>query len=235
MEPQHIRYILTRAATAIVLIVAILYGVGMLKKKQRKDAIISDLRSVCSDSSFFSQFHAEDASKALVRGVGLIAEAKQLGIDPDEIISGGLGIEEKYFAMDEDDEGEPIRQTIIRKCLRANYENFLKLGYTPDYHTLQGMKTGELPPVRTGPSAGTRAEIGTIIDAGLSPGLDRVVANLEIRPPRKANMPMNDVEIAKAKQLAKDLSDAGVIEVAAATRITESLTPKLPEEKPKKR
>lgn len=233
MEPQHIRYILTRAATAIVLLVAILYGVGMLKKKQRKDAIISDLKSVCSDSSFFSQFHAEDASKALVRGVGLIAEAKQLGSDADEIIDGGLGIEKKYFATDQDSEGVPIRQSIIRSSLRANYENFLKLGYTPDYHTLQGMKSGELPPVRTGPSEGKRAEIGTIIDAKLSPGLDRVVANLEIRPPRNPNTPLSDVEIARAKQLAKDLSDAGVIETVAAERITVSLTQKPPEESPK--
>ncbi len=234
MEPQHIRYILTRAVTAIVLIVAILYGVGMLKKKQRKDAIITELKSVCSDSSFFRQFHAEDARKTLVRGVGLIAEAKQLGIDPNKIIDGGLGLEEKYFAMDEDENGPPIKQTIIRSCLRSNYENFLKLGYTPDYHTLQGMKDGVLPPVRTGPSAGSRAEIGTIIDVGLSPGLDRVVANLEIRPPKKPGMPMTDVEIAAAKQLAKSLSEAGVIETAAADRITESLTPKPPEEKPEK-
>ncbi len=235
MEPQHIRYILSRALTAIVLIVAILYGVGMFKKKQRKDAIIVDLKSVCSDSSFFRQFHAEDARKTLVRGVGLIAEAKQLGIDPDKVIDGGLGIEEKYFAMDEDDKGVPIRESIIRSSLRANYENFLKLGYTPDFHTLQGMKDGELPPVRTGPSAGSRAEIGTIIDPKLSPGLDRVVANLEIRPPKKPGTPMSDVEIATAKQLAKNLSDAGVIETVAAERIIESLTPKPPEETPKKK
>jgi hypothetical protein len=45
---------------------------------------------------------------------------------------------------------------------------------------------------------------------------------------------MTDVEIARAKQLAKDLSEAGVIETAAAERITASLTPKPPEEKPKK-
>lgn len=231
---MELRYILTRAATAIVLIIAILYGIGMLKKKQRKDAIIADLKSVCSDSSFFRQFHAEDARKTLVRGVGLIAEAKQLGVDPDKIIDGGLGIKEKYFAMDEDDEGVPIRESIIRSCLRANYENFLKLGYTPDFHTLQGMKEGELPPVRTGPSAGSRAEIGTIIDAKLSPGLDRVVANLEIRPPKKPGAPMTDVEIATAKQLAQNLSDAGVIEKASADRIIESLTPKPPEEAPKK-
>lgn len=232
MEPQHLRYILTRAATAILLIVAILYGVGMFKKKQRKDALITDLKSVCSDSSFFRQFHAEDAEKALVRGVGLIAEAKQLGMDPEKAIDGGLGIEEKYFAMDTDREEPPIRERIIRSSLRANYENFLKLGYTADFHTLEGMRNGELPPVRTGPSAGSRAEIGTIIDAALSPGLDRVVANLEIRPPRKKDTPMTDVEIAAAKRLAKDLAEAGIIEKQAAERITESLTPKVPEETP---
>lgn len=234
MDPQNLRYILTRAATAILLIVAVLYGIGMLKKKQRKDAIISDLKSVCSDSSYFSQFHAADARKALVRGVGLIAEAKQHGLDPDEAINGGLGIKAKYFTVDKAEEGAPIRESIIRSCLRANYENFLKLGYTPDFHTLQGMKDGELPPVRTGPSAGSRAEIGTIIDVALSPGLDRVIANLEIRPPRKPDTPMTDVEIARAKQLAKNLSDAGVIEIAAAERIIESLTPKPPEISPEK-
>jgi hypothetical protein len=234
MEPRHIRYILTRSGAAIVLIVAILYGVDMLKKKQRKDTIISNLKSVCSDSSFFNQFHAADARKALVRGVGLIAEARLLGLDPDETLDGGLGIEKKYFSVDKEDGGTPIRESIIRKCLRANYENFLKLGYTADYHTLQGMKGGELPSVRTGPTAGSRAEIGTIIDVALSPGLDRVIANLEIRPPRIPGTPMTDVEIARAKQLAKDLSEAGVIETAAAERITASLTPKPPEEKPKK-
>lgn len=232
---MDLRYILTRALTAIVLIVAILYGIGMFKKKQRKDAIIAELKSVCSDSSFFRQFHAEDAQKTLIRGVGLIAEAKQLGVDPDKAIDGGLGIKEKYFATDEDKLGPPMKEIIIRSSLRANYENFLNFGYTPDFHTLQGMKNGELPPVRTGSSAGSRAEIGTIIDPRLSPGLDRVLANLEIRPPKKPGTPMTDVEVAAAKQLAKNLFDAGIIEKEAADRITESLTPKPPEEKPKKR
>lgn len=230
MDPQNLRYILTRALAIIALIVAILYGIGMLKKKQRKDSIIAELRSVCSDSSFFRQFHAEDASKTLVRGVGLIAEAKQLGIDPDRIIDGGLGIEKKYFAMEEEREEPPIRERIIRSSLRANYENFLKLGYYPDFHTLEGMKNGELPPVRTGPSAGSRAEVGAIIDVSFSPGLDRVVANLEIRPPRKPETPLTDVETATAKRLALDLAEAGVIERGAADRINVKLTPKEPEE-----
>ena len=232
MEPQHIRYIITRAATAILLIVALLYGYGMLKKKQRKDAIVADLKSLCSDSSFFHQFHAEDAAKALVRGVGLIAEANQLGMEPDKAIDGGLGIAENIFAVETRDEGPPIRERIIRSSLRSNYENFLKLGYTADFHTLAGMREGELPPVRTGPSAGSRAEIGVIIDPAHSPGLDRVVANLEIRPPRQAGAALTDVEIATAKRLASDLAEAGVIERQAALGIAEKLTPKEPAEKP---
>ncbi len=236
MEPQYIRYILSRAVTVIVLIVAILYGVGIFKKKQRKDAIIADLKSVCSDSSFFRQFHAQDARKTLIRGVGLIAEAKKLGIDPDKVIDGALGIEEKYFAMDEDKKEVPIKKSIIRDSLRSNYENFIKLGYTTDFRTLKSMKEGEIPPpVRTGSSAGSRAEVGTIIDPNISPGIDCVVANLEIRPPKKLGTPMTDVEIASAKQLAKNLSQAQVIEKVAADRIIESLTPKPPEEPDKKK
>ncbi len=236
MEPQHIRYILSRAVTVIVLIVAILYGLSFHKKKQRKDAIIADMKSVCSDSSFFRQFHAQDARKTLIRGVALIAEAKQLGLDPDKVIDGGLGIEEKYFAMDEDKEEVPMKENIIRASLRSNYENFIKLGYTPDFRTLKIMKDGEIPPpVRTGFSAGSRAEIGTIIDPNLSPGIDCVIANLEIRPPKKPGTPMTDVEIASAKQLAKNLAQAQVIEKVAAERIIESLTPKPPEDPDKKK
>ncbi len=229
MEPHHIRYILVRAVSAVVLIVAILYGFGIFKKKQRQKALIAEMKSVCSDSSFYRQFSLEEAQKTLVRGVALIAEGKQLELDPARVINSGIGLEEKYFLMDEDKEPIPIRLVIIRDCLRANYENFLKLGYTTDFHTLQGMKDGKLPALRTGPYVGVRVEIGPIIDPKLSPGIDRVIANLQIRPPRKTGTPMSDVETAAAKQLAKDLSDAGIIEKLAADRIIESLTPKEPE------
>ena len=90
------------------------------------------------------------------------------------------------------------------------------------------LKEGKLPPVRTGPQAGSKAEVGTIIDPVLSPGLDKVMANLEIRPPREKGRKMSDVEIATAKQLAQDLSSAGIIEESARKRIIESLTPKPP-------
>jgi hypothetical protein len=237
MEATNLRYILTRAVMVILLIVAIIYGIGFLKKKQRKDAITDELKSLCSDSSFFRQFYAADAQRSLVKAVGLIAEANQLGMDPDGAIDVGLGVEKKYFVMEKEDQAPPLRHQIIRSCLRSNYENFRKLGYTQDFHTLQSLREGELPPVRNGPLAGSRAEVGTIIDAALSPGLDRVIANLEIRPVKEAATPMTDVEIAAAKRLASDLRTAGVIEETAEVRIIGALTarsapesPEVPEE-----
>lgn len=228
MDSTNIRYILTRAGAVILAIVMALYALGYMKKRNRQAALVAELKSLSSDSSFFHQFYAEDARKSLIRAVGVIAEANNLGLEPDKAINRGLGMEEKYFAIDEDKEAPPLRESLVRATLRANYENFRKLGYEADFHTLEMMRDGELPPVRTGPQAGTKAEVGTIIDPALSPGIDKVMANLEIRPPREKGVPMSDVEIAAAKQLAANLALAGVIEEAAGRRIGESLTPKPP-------
>lgn len=227
MDNINLRYILTRAGGAILVIIVALYALGYFKKKQKQNAIVAELKSLSSDSSFFGQFYAEDAQKTLIKAVGLIAEATNTGLSPDQAINRGLGVEEKYFLLDEERD-VPAREAIIRTSLRLNYENFRKLGYNSDFHTLGVLKEGKLPPVRSGPQEGSKAEIGTIIDPSLSPGLDKVIANLEIRPQRQAGLKLSDVEVARAKQLATDLSNAGVIERAAEERIIESLTPKPP-------
>ncbi len=224
MEAPTPRYIITRAIFLICALIAVLYGMSFVKKFQRRSAIIAELKSITSDSSFFQQFYAADAQKSLIRAVALMAEANQLGLSPDQSIDGGLGIERKYFTTDEDRKEPPVRDIIIRNSLRTNYENFRKLGYTPDFHTLQGMKNGELPPIPSGPEAGNRPEIGTIIDPALSPGMERVIANLEIRPVKKDST-KSDVEVAAAKELARELAEAKIIEEAARDRILEKLSP----------
>src|SRR5688500_15628642 len=97
MEAPSPSYILSRTVLLMVLVVAILFGVRLVKKKQRQAAIVSELRSLSSDSAFFQQFYAEDARKSLVRAIALIAEAKQLGTPPDASIDSGLGIDAKAF------------------------------------------------------------------------------------------------------------------------------------------
>ena len=230
MDDINLRYILTRAGGVILVIVVALYAISFVKKKNRQAAIVTELKSLSSDSSFFRQFYAEDARKSLVKAVGLIAAATKAGLSAEVAIDRGLGIEEKYFALDEDKKEVPIKQVLIRSTLRSNYENFRKLGYEADYHTLEMMSKGELPPVRTGPQAGSKAEVGTIIEPELSPGLEKVMANLEIRPPKDKGSPMTDVELAAAKQLALDLAAAGIIEKEAKDRILNAFMPKVPEE-----
>ena len=224
MEAPSPRYILTRAAFLIAAIVAILYGMKFVKKWQRQAAIISELRSLSSDSSFFHQFYAEEAQKALIRAIGLIAEADTLGIPPETAIKKSQGIDSKLFASDEDHEEQPLKVQIVTASLRGNYENFRKLGYKSDVLTLEEMKTGKLPAIPSGPETGKRPIVATLIDSSISPGIEKVMANLEIRPPQADKHVLTDIEIAAAKRLANDLADAKFIEEPVRDKILKALT-----------
>ncbi len=224
MDAPSPRYILTRALFLIAVVVALMYGWSFFKVYQRKTAITRELRSITSDSSFFQQFYAEDAKKTLIRAIGLIAESNRLGVLPETAIDRGLGVDAKLFATDSDLQEPPPRLTIIRSCLRTNYENFLKLGYTGEFQTLIDMKEGTLPPIPAGPDQGKRAVIGTLIDPAHSPGIDKVLANLEIRPPGSETRPPSDIETAAAKRLARELAHAGVIEEKVREKIEAKLS-----------
>lgn len=223
MEAPSPSYIITRALFVIGIIVALLTGWSYVKKKQRQKAIFIELQSITSDSSFFQQFYEEDARKALARAIGLIAEASVLGATPDTTIDRGMGLKEKFFEGGPDLDDEPIRIRIIRAALRGNYENFLKLGYTPDFHTISALKSGDLPPIPSGPHAGRKPQIHTLISKEISPGMEKVIANLEIRPPQTEERQLTAIEVAAAKQLARDLSDARIIEEGVRDRILEGL------------
>jgi hypothetical protein len=160
----------------------------------------------------------------LVRAVALIAEANQLGIPPEKAIDRGLGIEEVFFSTDTNPYEPTAREKIIRNSLGSNYENFLKLGYKADFHTLEAMREGKLPILTDGPLAGKKPTIATLIDPVVSPGIDKVIANLEIRPPQTESHVPTDIEIAAAKQLARDLADAKIIEEPVRDRIIAKLS-----------
>ena len=224
METPSPRYIITRAIFAIAAVVVLLYGFSFYKKLQRRSAIISELRSLASDSSYFHQFYAEEARKSLIRAIGLIAEADELGVPPETAVKKSQGIATKLFAEDSDNEDLPLKEQIVMANLRANYENFRKLNYKSDFQTLNEMRSGNLPAIPSGPGAGKKPIVATLIDASVSPGMEKVIANLEIRPPQEDNHVMTDIEIASAKHLARDLADAKVIEEPIRDKILEKLT-----------
>ena len=231
MDPS-IRYILSRAVTVIALLVAALYGYGFIKKQQRKSAIVADLRQICGESSYFRQFSAEDAQKTLIRAIGLLAEANSLGMDTGAAIDGGLGIKSEWFENELKEDDTPAGQKIIRNSLRANYDNFIKLGYKPEFAIITPMKAGQLAAIPAGPFAGRKPVIKTLIPAAASPGIEKVLANLELSPPDSEGKPITDLQSAAAKQLARDLTDAGLIEDTVRDRIIAHLTPpETPKEK----
>lgn len=224
MDPS-IRYIITRAISVIAVIIALIYGFGIFKKHQRKSAVIADLRIICGESSYFQQFSNEDAQKTLIRAIGLIADADSLGLSPDDAIKSGLGQNREWFVSETDVEDTPLAQQIIRSSLRANYDNFVKLGFTTDFNTIKAMKSGELPMISSGPLAGRKPIIKTLIPPEASPGIEKVLANLELAPPGSEAAPLTDIQLAAAKQLARDLAAARLIEQPVRDRILEFLTP----------
>ncbi|MCX6874279.1 MAG: hypothetical protein NTW21_10805 [Verrucomicrobia bacterium] len=224
MDAPSPQYLLSRAGLLIALLVAVLVGMRLVRKFQRQAAITAELGSLTSDSAFFQQFYAEDARKSLVRAIGLLAEANSLGVAPNVAIDRGLGLKPRFFASDAKLEEPPVREKIIRTCLRGNYENFIKLGYRADFHTLDAMKRGELPPIPSGPNSGHRPELAHLISPALAPGLEKLVANLEIRPPQPPGHQATPFQVATAKQLARELADARLIEEAVCDRILEGLS-----------
>ncbi|MEI7911247.1 MAG: hypothetical protein WCK77_16550 [Verrucomicrobiota bacterium] len=226
MEAPSPQYILTRAAYLLVTLVVGLIGYKIVRKHQREAAIIAELQTITSDSAFFQQFYAEDARKSLVRAIGLIAEAASLDVAPADAINRGLGIKPRFFADETRHEEPPVRERIIRSCLRDNYVNFTKLGFKPDFYTLDAMRKGQLPPIPSGPQSGRTPVICYIISPAISPGMDKVIANLEIRPPAADEEVAGDIQIANAKQLARDLTEARIIEDHACEKILEALSQK---------
>lgn len=224
METPSPAYILSRAAFVILLGVAVLFGVSFIKKKKRQEALFNELRSLTSDSKFFQQFYAEDARKSLIRALGIIAEAETTGVPIETSLDRAFGVTKDYFKNEFEERDIPAKERIIRVCLSTNRDNLVKLGYPNDFQTINALKSGELPAISGGPHAGEKPEVAMLIDPAISPGLEKVIANLEIRPPRPKNQKPTDIEVAAAKQLARDLAEAGVIEDAVKERIIAEIT-----------
>lgn len=220
-----ISYIISRAVGVLALLVALVYGLGVFKKHQRKSALIADLQIICGESSYFRQFSAEDAHKTLVRAIGLIAEGDSIGMSPDDTILAGIGMKGEWFEEKATEDDTPPAKQIIQKSLRANYDNFMKLGFKTDFHTIKTMKNGEIPPISSGELAGRKPIIRTLIPPAASPGLEKVIANLELAPPDSADKPLTDIQLAAAKLLARDLYSARLIEEPVRNKIIEYLTP----------
>lgn len=149
--------------------------------------------------------------------------ATELGMTPEETLKEVMEESEALLATDNDKE-LPVRKAIIRDTLLSNFDNCKKLGIFSDQSNLFTLEKGEIPMIKIGPSANEDIVISTIIPASVLDGVDKLIPNLVISPPTEnankvANMNLNEFEIARAKQFAKALEDADLIEQEAYKKI----------------
>jgi len=213
--------ILRYAILLIIILIIGLFTMSLLRKRREHKALVDDMRSVISESSYYQQFYAADARRTLLRAMHLLHQAEQGGQNPSNFLNEVLGVSDGSWLDRTDSEGRPASRAanLAEETLLTNYEHCRKLGLLDDNDALKDIAKGELPEISTGPASGERAEITTVIDPNLSPGIEKVVANLTIGPPRDKAQALGDVEIAAARRLARDLEHAGIIDSSALNRI----------------
>ncbi len=222
MDPR-VAEILRHAAILAVIAVLAIVGIKIHRHFRDRNKLAADLRALTSEGAFYRQFYANDADRALLRAMANLREAELDGMAPDELINRCLGLKESSF------NGLPAEPTadeeLVRRTFLNNYENCRKLGLFTQPDSVQRMRNGELPAIEIGPSSGSVPKIVRILDPAVAPGLDKVVANLEIRPP-DSNPVSGEVDRSAAKRLARELGNAGILTPAAVTEIQKKLDEK---------
>jgi len=232
----HYSEYLKQGVFAVIVIGIALFGIKSCRKFQQKRAVIIELSSCASESAAYEQFYTENASSNLYKSMHQMYLGVQLGLTPPEILQSVMDEDETMFSTEKKEE-LPIRQALIRDALLSNYDNCVKLAIFEDSNNIKSLSSGEAPTIKNGPDAGEVVKIQSIIPSYVLPGVDKLLPNLMISPPKQsAQQPkpatFNNFEIARAKNLAKSLASAGLIEQDAYNKIVEffnTVTPAAPE------
>jgi hypothetical protein len=222
MDPR-VAAILKWALYGLVAFMTFIYVSRYHKRETRKDDLVSDMRSLVSEASFYRAVTEKDARATFLRGIALLDDAKQLGMDPADVFNGVFKSEDKKKdAVGNEFEDYPSREKLARETLTRAYEHAKQLGLVAGKQEVAALRQGELP------STPTRTAIVCMIDPAVSPGLEKVVANFELRPFDNKNAAPNDTEIASARNLASDLASSQIIDRETETKIHQHLRPKEP-------
>ena len=198
----------------VTLLVGFLFAQKHYRRHVTKKEIVAELQSVTSDSSFYQQFETEDAHATLLKGVALIHQANELGLTPVELF-------DQVFQYDNYGETQstdyPVKEALVRNTLTNAYEAAKRLEML-DPGSINDLEDGHIPTTLKGAPV-----ILPLIDSELSPGLEKIIPNLELLPADRAakDRELTDIETAAARRLAKNLASAGLIERSVADRIIE--------------
>jgi hypothetical protein len=227
MDPR-VASILKLAVFAVLALVVFSFGSKHYKKFNRKAALVDEMRTLVSEASFYRSLTEEDARAVLLRGIAKIDEAKSLDLEPTAYFDRVFKREKGKDAPSDEFDDFPAREKLARETLLRAHQHALQLKLLdePDYR-------GELAEGRM-PDVSPKPVIACTIDPAISPGLEKVVPNLELRPASAKKEAPTDLEIAAARNLAMDLYSAQIIDREAEKRITEHFRPPPPKDEKKK-
>ncbi len=139
------------------------------------------------------------ANPRVYKYVGLLAEARQLGIAPRKVAGRAVAM----TGM----KGDAAKLTA--KTMLRNLGTAEKLGCL-DIQGLRDLRQGQAPTIRRGPYQSEELSVDHIIPRAVVPELDNVIANLELMPLR-ANERKNARIGERQLDLARRLRKAGLL------------------------
>lgn len=200
----------------IILFFAFIYGSKHYKKFARKEKLVEEMRTVISDATFYRNLDPRSAHATFLKAIAMVDEANTLGLAPaayfdlvfkhDDDLDTQLGREYEDL---------PARERLARETLLRGYQHALQFSLLDEPEKRALLARGELPEGDPEPM------IANIIDPAVSPGMEKIVPNLELRPAKATGTAPTDLEVAAAKELASELSAANVIEYEAEKRIVD--------------
>jgi hypothetical protein len=225
MDPRAVTT-LKLAAFAIIALVAFSVISKHYKRYHRKEALATEMRTLVSDPSFYRSPTVENAHAVLLRGISVIDKAKAVGLEPSAFFDKVFRRDKPKKVINDEFEEYPAREKLARDTMLRAYQHAEQLGLLarPEYREV--LAKGRIPDVVPTP------KLACIIDPALSPGMEKIVPNLELRLPSAAASGPSDLEIAAAKSLASDLYSARVIEHDAESRISDHYDKMKPKAQP---
>lgn len=217
--PHYSEYIKQGVFIIIVLAIA-LFGIKSCRNFQKKKAVTVELSAHASESAAYEQFYKESAQENLLKAMYQMHLGEELGLTPDEIIAKVIDSEKELFASGQEKQ-IPIRKALIRDALLSNYDNCHKLGIFDIPLNIDALAKGKMPTITKGQTANEEIVISSIISDKILPGVDKLLPNMIISPPRtkKTLDQETHFERARAKLLAESLSNAELIENDAYKKV----------------
>jgi hypothetical protein len=220
MDPRVVTT-LKLAIFAVFALVVFSVGSKHYNKFKRKEALVDEMRTLVSEASFYRSLSDTDARGVLLKGIAKVEEAKSLGIGPSAYFDRVFKRDTGRDSPADEFEDHPAREKLARETLLRAHQRAVQLKLVETPEARLDLADGKMPEVTPKPV------ISCTIDPAISPGLEKVVPNLELVPGDAKEAPPTDLEIAAARNLATDLLSAQIIDREAEKRIVEHFRPAL--------